>query len=82
MVRQFAYVHEVAVISLFIRKKNTRFSNAVFSLKTTHQTLISKQQIFYIAWAALLHGLSLEKNLIKNCNTFILDCIITWIKYN
>ena len=47
MVRQFAYIHEVVVISIF-SGKNIRCSNIVFFLKTTHQTLISKTKVFTI----------------------------------
>lgn len=45
IVRQFPYVHGVAVISQFSRK-NTRCGNTVFSLKNNIKTLISKITVF------------------------------------
>ena len=41
VVRQFAYVHEVAGISLF-SEKNTKCGSTFFSLKNDIKTLISK----------------------------------------
>ena len=45
VVRQFAYINGVVVISLF-SGNNTRCGCIVFSLKITNQTLVSKQRYF------------------------------------
>ena len=85
---KFAYIHGIAKISLFARK-NTRCGSTFFYLKTTHhnpnhQTTVSIPMHRIHQWAK--NGtkicLSLRKNLIKDCCTFILGRIIIQIKHN
>ena len=85
---KFVYIHRIARISLFARK-NTRCGSTFFYLKTTHhnpnhQTTVSIPMHRIHQWAK--NGtkicLSLRKNLIKDCCTFILGRIIIQIKHH
>ena len=72
VIRQFVYVHKIAVISLFL-KKNIRCKGTIFLFQNNTTNLNLKQLMVFIFYIEKppLHGLSLKKSLIKNCNTFI-----------
>ena len=81
VVWQFAYIHGIAGISLFSRK-NTKCGSTVFLSQKRHQNPNLQNNSFYIQHTGFtmgykkrpkppLHGLSLIKSLIKNCNNII-----------
>ena len=71
---QFANVHGIAMILLFIRKKIQDMAVQFFLLNPNLQTT------FFLSSLGL-HGLSLRKNLINNHSTFILSLVLIWIKH-
>ena len=80
MVRQFAYVHEIAGISLLLGK-NTSAAVQCFSLSRNdiNKTLITKMCLL----RPPLYGLSLRKSPIKNRTTlFGSGRVVNWIKHN
>ena len=54
VVRQFAYVHEIAEISLFLGK-NTEYSSTVFLFQKQHQKPNLQNNSFYILRTGLVH---------------------------
>ena len=66
MVWQFAYIHRVVGISLFIGK-NTIYDIIVFSLKKQHKTLISKTNIFSFLCTGFIMGYKQAKKFSMRC---------------
>ena len=88
VVWQFAYIHRVAGISLFL-VKNTKCGSMIFLSKKWHQNPNLQNNSFYFLRTGFtnrpkppLHGPSLRKSPIKNYNNIILGRVIIQIKYN
>ena len=94
MVRQFVYVHGIAEISLFLRKKY-KMRQYGFLFQIQHQNPNLQNNSFYILRILFrmgykmgqqflyhpLNGLSLRKSSIKNHNNIISDWVIIRIKH-